>query len=328
MNFLLQSLATGELNRTDYDELMAFIHSGQSDQQLLEGMDKLLQNMPATGPAEALSDEALYRNILAQLPAAGRQERGRRYLLRRSLAVAASVLLVAVGLVFYRLSKSNEKTNSQAPVVITVSTLTGQRKTITLPDSSRVWLNAGSSLHYPAAFAAGSRELLLEGEACFDVREDARRPFIVHTGKLSTTVLGTVFDINTYDSLLLLVTVSQGKVKVGLPGRDLALLTPNKQLQYRPLEGKAATLEVNGQEALAWKNGELLFSNTTMEEAAAVMSRWFGTRFEFSDPAIRQYRFSISFHEGVTIGEAMNIISTLNHFSYRVSGNTVVLTGK
>ena len=123
--------------------------------------------------------------------------------------VAASIAIVlGIAIVLY-LSQSTTGIN-----YLTKSTERGQKATITLSDGSTVRLNSESSITYPESFAEEIRELELVGEAFFDIKKDQDRPFIVSSHKIETTVLGTSFNINAYDSTAVSVALVSGKVKV------------------------------------------------------------------------------------------------------------------
>ena len=112
------------------------------------------------------------------------------------------------------------------------STERAEYKYILLPDSTQVWLNAGSTLDYPEHFDETTREVTLTGEAYFDVKHAAEHPFIIHTGQIQTTVLGTAFNINAYtDRSNIQVSVSRGKVKVSRGDQLIATLVKGQEVK-------------------------------------------------------------------------------------------------
>src|SRR5439155_2315167 len=101
-----------------------------------------------------------------------------------------------------------------------------EQKYLLLPDSTQVWLNAASSLEFPEAFQSGKREVYLVGEAFFDVKHAENRPFIIHTGNVTTRVVGTAFNIKGYpDQPDVIVSVKRGKVQVSKNEKLVATLT-------------------------------------------------------------------------------------------------------
>jgi ferric-dicitrate binding protein FerR (iron transport regulator) len=142
----------------------------------------------------------------------------------------------------------------------------GQVRQITLPDGSRVWLNAASTIEYYPAFSV-NRDIKLEGEAFFEVKPDASHPFTVHTQKLNTTVLGTSFNIKSFsDDNFIDVSVVHGKVSVEETSRKLALLTRNKSLRFDKQHNKAEVYTADSTEFSSWKDGRLQFSGESLIE--------------------------------------------------------------
>lgn len=152
-----------------------------------------------------------------------------------AMKIAASFLLI-IGLSFaaYLIIFRNHRENK--PILITCTTKLGERKEIILSDSTKVLLNAGSRFSYTTPFAKDKREVALTGEAYFNVSKDPDRPFIIKTGEISTTVLGTTFNVSAYENEDVSVAVATGNVKVSYspPGiflQQLPFLHPGRK-QY------------------------------------------------------------------------------------------------
>lgn len=208
-------------------------------------------------------------------------------------AVAASLLAVAVlGILYTTLFRAEEVHEVEYSKV---STGIGEMKTITLADGTKVWMNAMSSLRYPGHFGAGKRMVYLEGEAFFEVAKDQNSPFIVHSGKLHTKVLGTSFDISAYpDDKAIEVTVASGKVAVHSDNRtQTVILNKNEAVRYKN-EGTLLTKYTvrNIGDAFAWKKHQLAFFHTPMREVVSAFYRAFGIKINFGDKAIGDYELS------------------------------------
>lgn len=369
MNLLLDAFAHGHLDQGDYDELIDLIHRQEAEGPLLAEMDKILEELASrqrvTREEEAQS-EALFIRMMKDArmqptrqsprptapriqPATGptaplfglRRASGlagsaeRPSVLRRAPWLAAAGVVLALG-VALAIRQVNARRDRAAASLVAIRTALGERRMIRLPDSSVVWLNAGSRLSYEPGLAgateqagtvgaaAARREITLEGEAYFEVKDDPAKPFVVNTGGMRTVVLGTAFDINAYDPSRYTVTVTQGKVKVDDKTGEIARLTKDKQLQFIPATGESSVGDVSGAELIAWKNGELVFDNISMADAADIIGRWFGVRFQFRDSSIRQDRFSVSFLKGENVRQVMDIIGTLNNFPYTIENGTIL----
>lgn len=158
----------------------------------------------------------------------------------------------------------------------TISTANGETYTITLPDRSRVWLNAASSLRYPLGFSHGERKVELSGEGYFEIAADAGSPFIVESMNQRVVVLGTHFDISSYaDDNIVRTTLLEGAVKV-----NNIILKPDQQAIVS--DGATKVIDVDGDDYVAWKDGEFRFSND--EHISSVMkklARWYDIDVEY-----------------------------------------------
>ncbi|UOE51334.1 FecR domain-containing protein [Mucilaginibacter sp. SMC90] len=161
----------------------------------------------------------------------------------------------------------------------TIETPRGGKYEIELPDGTKVWLNAASSLRYPVSFAGQSREVELTGEAYFEVAKDKTRPFTVSASNQKVTVLGTHFNINAYkDEPRIATTLLEGSVKVSY-GENHALLAPGQQSSLT--EGKLTVTETDTYVATAWKDGKLAFMRTDLKTVLRQISRWYNVDIEY-----------------------------------------------
>ena len=216
--------------------------------------------------------------------------------LSRTFRIAASVLVV-MGIAFYFW-----KHNGLARFGNTVSVVTGkgERKEIKLPDGSTVWLNESSKMEYPRHFAAHQRKVvLLDGEAYFDIKRDESKPFFVAASGTTTRVLGTAFNIRSYHFLKsILVTVTRGKVQVeragGAVGPERKILLPNEQVSYDVKTREITKVNVNSANAVAWKEGRLLFDNESFANVIAILENKFDVKIQ-AEESIREYHMSAEF---------------------------------
>ena len=153
---------------------------------------------------------------------------------------------------------------------------------VTLSDGTKVWLNAESKLVYPVTFVGDRREVYLEGEGYFEVASDKKRPFIVKTEKEQVEVLGTHFNINSYtDERISRVGLLEGSVKVSpARGQGSEILRPGQQSLVSTTGISVETVDMD--ECLAWKNGEFMFNNESLESIARRLERWYDIDIELS----------------------------------------------
>lgn len=161
---------------------------------------------------------------------------------------------------------------------------------IFLADGTEVWLNSATELKFPLAFLGNSREIAINGEAYLKVAKDAGKPFIVHLPHSSVKVLGTEFNVNTYDSGIVAVALVEGSVNLQTPGGD-ANIVAGKQAIYT--KGQPIRQEpFDPTYVLGWRQGLFYFDEATLEEISKVVPRWYGMQVVIDNPAIKDKKFA------------------------------------
>src|SRR5690625_118772 len=212
----------------------------------------------------------------------------------------------------------------------TSSNPTGTSSRLTLTDGSTVWLSANSTLRYPANFVntMETREVILEGEAFFDVVPDPDKPFIVHSENLRTKVLGTSFNIRAFeDEQDIKITVATGKVAVGqanLQENNVAaeddaygLLEPDEQRVCYRATRQADTRRVHSRLYRGWKDGELRVEKQTIAEIAGHLESGYGVKIHFEDRDVKESRFRISFRNS-SLEHVLNMVQAIEEFEYEI----------
>ena len=203
----------------------------------------------------------------------------------------------------------------------------GKMELVKMPDSSKIWLNAGSEIRFLRHFKDGkTRTVFLKGEAYFDVSHDAGHPFVVKSGELTTTVYGTSFNIRAYgNEAETSVAVNSGKVGV-MAATDtgrVVMLLPNDKLVYADSKFTKTVADI---EADGWIRGDLVFDQTPLAEVFTTISRKFNVRIEADTAQYQDCRLTASFHNQPlhavlkTLKLAMNIQSTQ-------TGQTIYIKG-
>ena len=249
----------------------------------------------------------------------------RNHLWRRLAAVAA-VLAICFTL-YLEWPALQSLVHSTQLTALTVPL--NQQKQIKLADGSKVWINSNSQLKYPQQFNGKTREVYLSGEAYFDIKHDAGKPFIIHTGKVITTVLGTAFDIKEDKiSHTVVVTVTRGKVSVANGDRQLGIITPNQQISYNLLDSKSTQTEVDAKQAIAWQKTDLHFEDITFAEAALELEERFNVKINFSNDKIKDCRFTGTALKGEKLDKILKVICAFNNATYQTkSDGSIVING-
>jgi ferric-dicitrate binding protein FerR (iron transport regulator) len=202
----------------------------------------------------------------------------------------------------------------------------GNKKVIHLPDGSMVILNKHSMLEYRAA---GGREVVLNGEAYFDIVHRSGQPFQVHTGKIVTRVLGTAFNIKAYPTEgSIEVTVDHGKVQVLKGETNMGLLSDKQQIRYDVGTESCSTQRVSLLPVMAWKPVEISFDDITMEEAARRIGERFKVGFDFANSALKECRITATFYMEDDLDQIMTVICGVNQSKFVIEGDMVEIDGK
>jgi len=325
INNLLKQYLDNTITKNDLEQLMHYISRASADEglhQLMKAQWELEENDHSF---DDLQNELLYQKITAD-PRFGNIETTTPkpvFPFRRFISIAAGLLLfLGIGFIAYRYLQTP---SPQPGIVYEEKTVPfGQKIQMQLADGTIVWINSGSKLKFPTKFTGAKRELYLEGEAYFDVAHDASRPFIIHTGKVATQVLGTAFDIKAYGLSEFDVTVTRGKVSVGLIDQQLGVLTSEQGLSYNSISKLSKRYPVTLAK-LRWMYGDLIFDNMKMADAAETLERWYDVKITLTDPQIRSRRFSASFLKHEHIGQVLNVLSEIAHFSYKQQGKSFTI---
>lgn len=201
------------------------------------------------------------------------------------------------------------------------------RTTLTLRDGSVVQVNAGSRFEMPeAAFNKQKREVWLSGEAFFKVAKNPKKPFIIHTGTMQTTVRGTSFNVKAYPQLNEnVVSVRSGKVEVSDATHTYGLLTHNKQLRYNTVNRTTQITESNWEDAAGWTKGRLVLNGAGVEELRLRLRQQFGAEVTFEGDALAGQRLTGTFDPGSRLADVMTTIATIYNIRYKIKNNHVTI---
>lgn len=207
----------------------------------------------------------------------------------------------------------------------TIETPRGGQYQIVLPDGTRVWLNAASSLKYPVRFSNSQRAVELIGEAYFEVAKDSSRPFVLNALDQVITVLGTHFNVNSYtEEKTRKTTLLEGAVRISsTDGRNSALLKPGQE--YESADGKINVSDVNASESIAWKNGEFVFNDEPLESIMNKIARWYDVNiiYENIDPSIR---FGGTVGRFTQVSKVLEKLQLTGGVGFRITGRNVTVT--
>lgn len=319
----------------------------KEEQQFLESYYNLFQNEPDVLDMLSIEEKKEFENeikgnIWNNISKEEQPSHKIRFINKRFIKVAAAAAIF-IGIIsslffFYNLSLKNqgiaslsvEQLNGKSKKQINATLVVHQKenRVIFLPDGSTVILSPGSKLNYPSSFdGMKKREVFLDGQAFFDIKHNAFRPFIVHTGKLETIVLGTAFNIKSiHGEKDITVTVKRGKVRVSDQHKVLGIITPNQQITYNKEKVSSTLKIVDNDSYLDWKNQDLFIDNLTLSEAAKILEDQYKIKIIISNPAIREQRFTATFPKNEKLEQAVKSISEFNGLNYQFNKDKSIVT--
>lgn len=212
----------------------------------------------------------------------------KKYTIRKALKIAA-ILVVGLSIAF---------TAAQfifKPEVITQITAKGEKKEIFLKDGSVIVLNSNSSITYPEEFET-TRNITLVGQAYFKVFRDVKRPFIVQTHDVKVRVLGTSFDINSYNHHNTKVSVISGKVEVSSPTGKKVQITKNQQADLIKNSDLQISTE-NSEDKIAWISNTIMLKNTKLSETVKIIENWYNVDITIEDQDLNNLTISGKFKD-------------------------------
>lgn len=205
----------------------------------------------------------------------------------------------------------------------TITTPKGGQYQLVLADGTKIWLNAASSLHFPAAFAGKERVVELKGEGYFEVAKNAAMPFHVRVHQMDIQVLGTHFNVNAYtDENLMRTTLLEGSVKIS-KGAQARLLKPGQQAAVDQGEQILVRNDVNLDEVIAWKNGLFQFQSADLETILRQASRWYDIEVEYRDKISELFSGQIS--RNVNISQLLKILEFTGKVHFEIEGKKVIV---
>jgi transmembrane sensor len=350
---LLTKELSDELTDAEREELTGLLHENREYRELKE----ILEDYWKRDRAQYAVNATMFKKVLEKINA---EEIPSIVPRRRFLPVyrygAAAVILVVAGLLILR---SRRSTGSKKQSIVTTwlnqTTKPTFKSKLTLSDGSVITLNSATALKYPDHWSDSSREVFLNGEAYFDVARDATRPFIIHTSKMNIKVLGTSFNVKSYQNEVSSeATLINGAIEVTLIDRpsDRIILKPKEKLVVQnniPVKKEAGpaadpspqdnagketrytvtnlTYFTNKDKTVietSWVENKLVFSDKDFEQLSGQLERWYGVHIEFMNDRVKEYRFTGLF-EKESLPEALDAMRMIEHFNYKIKNSTVYI---
>lgn len=287
--------------------------------QLFLGLDFRLYEHPEANIEEALNETVWKLTERKFIP----EEKSHLKKLYLQFSKIAAVLIIPV--IFYtayiQFFRFSQVVPVEKPEMVTVSSQPGTVTTLVLPDESKIWLNAGSSISYPNVFSGSIREVSLTGEAYFEAVKNKEMPMVVSVGGLKVKVYGTKFNVNSFPSeSTVKVTLIEGSVALSskpgeFNGKSEFFIDPGQTVTFNE---ESRNLDVETEDPFyytAWKDGVIIFHNHTFDTVLKSLSRRFNIDIELKDQSLANIRMDATFRDE-SVNEILRLLSLSTPFSF------------
>lgn len=268
--------------------------------------------------------ERMYRRLSRELD----EKKTKTILLRSRFSwkvwpqIAVACIIIVLGLVNYRMNDKQKQLSTQN---FTVLAEKGQRAFITLPDSTKVWLNSDTKISYPADYGLKERNVTLVGEAYFEVAKNPDKRFIVEAKGMQVEALGTSFNVNAYQNdNKIIASLFSGSVRVSYD-RHVAILKPHESVKVDLLNRSFSRYKDESMQNIAlWRKNEITFDGESLEEITHIMSRLYNTTICIEDESLKKVCY-IGTIRNNNLENFIDIINLTTPVVYENKGDTVFL---
>ncbi|MEG1005123.1 MULTISPECIES: FecR domain-containing protein [Bacteroides] len=316
---ILHRYASNKATVKELRELKEAVNRGD-DESLKPILEEEWEQWQTCTPLSISEKDFLFQKIKKQTqphPMLNRQRYGLRF--------AASIIIILLTSISVYLYTSNLKMTQLGEQSVIVKVGHGERVSMTLPDGTKVRLNSESELSYQQNFGLTDRQVTLTGEGFFDVSKSEKKKFIVHTRFLNIEVLGTAFNVYTYEKAdsaeMALVRGSVLVTAVNAPHQKF-YVNPNEKVVYDKKTGNIRIEASCNQVETAWMSNELVFRSALLKDVFNRVGRKYGIIFNIDDRIPMNDRYTGIFDEG-NISDVMNILKKNFKFDYRMKEDTI-----
>lgn len=324
---LIVKYLSGELSVAERDKLQAWIKMSPENNKYFLDKQEIWFSSIVGMDDDKFDAKAAYNVFLSRIEPKNKNVVRHRLYWQRALAVAAVVAIVFVASLFSYKHGGNEVKDQFADIVIEAPL--GSRTKLYLPDSTLVWLNAGSSLTYSQGFGVSERKVHISGEGYFEVRRNEKLPMQVISDELLVEVLGTTFNVRNYsDEEEIVVSLEKGKIVATNMFNDDEHFTL-KPDQKVTLNRRSRKMFLSGAEAhnlAGWTDGNLFFDEKLLPDIVQTLERSYNVRIHLADESLNSFRFYCQFSRtDHSINEVLDRLAATNRIDYRIDGKDIII---
>lgn len=308
--------------RQELEEFLSYVHRAEHDVLLRQLIKKVYDDLKDSGSVSTHVDEQgrlvltepewLVRDTAVDPPEpATAQEVKRKKTGTIARYLVAALLLIMAGTIWI-INRSVNKNATALSSLTKKATDRSESKFLLLTDSTQVWLNAVSSLEYPDQFDNKKREVFLTGEAFFDVKHAEDVPFIIHTGNISTMVLGTAFNIKAYPGQKnITISVSRGKVKVMRKDGWQVVLTKGQQVKLNETGTVSSEQNIPTEMIAGWQQGNIIYDDEPLKDIITDMERIYNVNIHISNSSLEGLGITTSFKREIGVEQSLQALCKL-----------------
>jgi len=313
----LPAYFAGDLNEADRERVETWKNESDENRAIFNDSCKIVEHIDLLRSMRKYNADEALQKFHSRI-----ENNNRRKLFLTFQKVAAILLLPFIAATVY-LSFQNSSGESVPETWYSFTTPAGVRSEFILPDSSKVYLNANSTLSYPAVFVGENREVKLEGEAYFMVSKNKNQPFIVNTGKIDIEVTGTEFKASNYSNehLTEIVLVSGGidlcSETISGSHQLLTKLVPGERALYNTTTNTMNIDRVDVDKYISWKDGILMFRDDPLIEVVRRMNRWFNVDIQLKGSNLSDYVYTATF-EDESLMQILDLLKISAPIDYKI----------
>lgn len=324
---LMMAYLSGTLTESDRAELMSLLTTDNNYKEQYRSIIKThaIAHIPALEKEKDINYTHLMQKIGNTLSATSKQNRFTVF----ARAAAAILIILSIslsGIYIYNSGRNTYLSDYETMVPL------GSQTRINLPDGTVAWLNSGSILKYKPSFGQKTRDVYLTGEGYFEVAKDASKPFLVHTSDINVKVMGTTFNIRSYqEDNFIQVDLIEGLVDVALNNSNVkqpARLSPDEKAFYNKQSGQLTTSKSEAYKSALWTTGKLSFVNASLVDIAKNLERKYNVKIRIESEQMKKEYFSGSINLNLSLYEILNYIDVDKKYKLEQNGNTIILMNK
>lgn len=321
---LLHRLIAGSTTEEENRQLMEWFRQCASREEFFKLFESAWKESSDEMPRDV--QERMYRRLSRGLDEEKKQAKviplRSRFSRKIWQRVAVACIIVVLSLVNYNMYHKQKQLSTQN---FMVSAEKGQRAFVTLPDSTKVWLNSDTKISYPADYGMKERNVALVGEAYFEVAKNPAKRFVVKTKGMQVEALGTAFNINAYkNDNKMIASLFSGSVRVSYEDH-VAILKPHESVKVDLLTRNFLQYEDNNMKNIAlWRENEITFDGESLEEIASIINRLYNTTIYIEDESLKKECY-IGTVRNNSLENFIDIINLTTPVVYENKGDTVFL---